>query len=128
MSSFLRLLARTPTRAFSSSVPTAARAIKAAVPQDSLPVQYPYFVPRNTRGSLPVYSDVRNAGGRFLILIRNVEGNAHALAEDLKASLFTHGSPEAERMKINIVRSKHLILSGGRWKHDIMGWLQKKGF
>lgn len=39
-------------------------------------VQYPYFVPRNTRGSLPVYTDVRNAGGRYMVLIRNIEGNA----------------------------------------------------
>ena len=35
----------------------------------------PYFIPRNTRGSLPVYSDVRNGGTRYLISVRNVEGN-----------------------------------------------------
>ncbi len=35
-----------------------------------------YFVPRNTRGNLPVYTDVRNAGSRHLVLIRNIEGNA----------------------------------------------------
>jgi Mitochondrial large subunit ribosomal protein (Img2) len=34
-----------------------------------------YIVPRNSRGSLPVYSDVRNGGTRYLISIRNVEGN-----------------------------------------------------
>ena len=34
-----------------------------------------YFVPRNTKGNLPVYTDVRNAGGRYMVLIRNVEGN-----------------------------------------------------
>lgn len=38
-------------------------------------VRYPYYVPRNTRGSLPVYSDIRNNGTRVLVLIRNVEGN-----------------------------------------------------
>ncbi|KAH9001497.1 hypothetical protein EDB92DRAFT_1827022 [Lactarius akahatsu] len=38
----------------------------------------PYFVPRNTRGSLPVYSDVRNGGTRYLISVRNVEGNIKA--------------------------------------------------
>jgi Mitochondrial large subunit ribosomal protein (Img2) len=37
--------------------------------------QHPYLVPRNSRGTLPVYSDVRNAGSRYLISIRNVEGN-----------------------------------------------------
>lgn len=34
----------------------------------------PYFVPRNTRGSLPVYTDIRNSN-KYLTLIRNVEGN-----------------------------------------------------
>jgi hypothetical protein len=37
--------------------------------------QHPYLVPRNSRGTLPVYSDVRSAGARYLISIRNVEGN-----------------------------------------------------
>ena len=37
--------------------------------------QHPYLVPRNSRGTLPVYSDVRNGGTRYLISIRNVEGN-----------------------------------------------------
>lgn len=35
----------------------------------------PYLVPRNSRGTLPVYSDARNGGSRYLISIRNVEGN-----------------------------------------------------
>jgi large subunit ribosomal protein L49 len=38
-------------------------------------VRYPYFVPRNSRGSLPVYSDIRNNGTRILLMIRNVEGS-----------------------------------------------------
>jgi len=38
-------------------------------------VTHSYFVPRNTKGNLPIYTDVRNAGGRYLVLIRNVEGN-----------------------------------------------------
>lgn len=39
-------------------------------------VRHPYFLPRNSRGSLPIYTDVRNNGGRYMILIRNVEGDA----------------------------------------------------
>jgi len=39
--------------------------------------QLPYFVQRNSRGSIPVYTDIRNAGTRYLVLIRNVEGNAN---------------------------------------------------
>ena len=38
-------------------------------------VQYPYYVPRNSRGSLPVYTDIRNNGTRVLLLIQNVEGS-----------------------------------------------------
>ena len=36
----------------------------------------PYLVRRNTRGSIPVYTDIRNGGTKYLVLIRNVEGNA----------------------------------------------------
>ena len=40
-------------------------------------MRYPFFVPRNSRGSLPVYTDIKNNGTRQLVLIRNVEGNAN---------------------------------------------------
>ena len=39
--------------------------------------QLPYFISRNSRGSIPVYTDVRNAGTRYLVLIRNIEGNVN---------------------------------------------------
>jgi len=35
-----------------------------------------YFVPRNANGNLPVYSDIRNNGTRYLVLIRGVDGKA----------------------------------------------------
>ena len=35
-----------------------------------------YIVPRNGQGSLPVYTDIRNAGSRYLVLVRNIEGDA----------------------------------------------------
>jgi hypothetical protein len=38
-------------------------------------IQYPYFVPRNSNGAVPVYSDFKNQRSRNLTLIRNVEGN-----------------------------------------------------
>jgi Mitochondrial large subunit ribosomal protein (Img2) len=37
----------------------------------------PYHVIRNSRGSLPVYSDIRNAGTRYLVQVRNIEGDAN---------------------------------------------------
>jgi hypothetical protein len=43
----------------------------------SVQPSHPYFVPRNTRGNLPVYTDVRNGGSRYLVLVRNVDGNVN---------------------------------------------------
>lgn len=51
-----------------ASVPHARSYVQSAV-------SLPYHVPRNTRGSIPVYTDIRNAGTRNLTLIRNVQGN-----------------------------------------------------
>ncbi|KAF5372941.1 hypothetical protein D9758_001677 [Tetrapyrgos nigripes] len=94
----------------------------------SKPVSYPYFVNRNGNGSLPLYTDIRNAGTRYLVLLRNVDGNANALAKDISETLFPSNSPEAARLKINVVRSKHLVISGGQWKNNVLEWLMKKGF
>jgi len=63
----LSQIASTSEPAVSSTSSTAAAALNHSA--------RPYFVPRNTRGNIPVYSDVRNAGGRYLVLIRNIEGN-----------------------------------------------------
>lgn len=52
------------------SMSTIKHVLSTVQPQRS----YYYWVHRNARGSLPVYTDVRNAGTRHLIQIRNVEG------------------------------------------------------
>lgn len=88
----------------------------------------PYFVPRNSRGNLPVYTDVRNGGSRYMVLVRNVEGNANMLVKDLQDTLFEKESSEASRMKIELIRSKNLVITGGRWKNNVMAWLTDKGF
>jgi len=90
-------------------------------------VRYPYFVPRNTQGSIPVYTDVRNHN-KILTLIRNIEGNVDALAVDLTKALRNSGSAEAAKLKAITVRGRHIILSGGNWKHQVTQWLQSKGF
>ncbi|TBU32364.1 mitochondrial large subunit ribosomal protein-domain-containing protein [Dichomitus squalens] len=90
--------------------------------------QLPYLVRRNTKGSIPVYTDIRNGGTRYLVLIRNVQGNADALADDLSRSLFPAGTSEAARMRVHTVRQRHVVLSGGRWKNDVVRWLVQKGF
>ncbi|KAM5539008.1 hypothetical protein V8D89_007231 [Ganoderma adspersum] len=118
---------------------TSSAAVHSA-PSDSLPPatphrpasqalgDLPYLVRRNSKGSIPVYTDIRNGGTKYLVLIRNVEGNVNALADDLASSLFPAGSNEAERMKIHIARQSHVVLSGGRWKNDVIRWLAQKGF
>lgn len=88
----------------------------------------PYFVPRNTRGSLPVYSDLRNGGTRYLISVRNVEGNIKALADDLIRDLSNPASPESTRLNTRITRSNHLVLSGLSRKHAVLDWLVSHGF
>ncbi|KAF8228938.1 hypothetical protein L208DRAFT_1289038 [Tricholoma matsutake] len=90
--------------------------------------RYPYFIPRNTRGSLPVYTDIRNGGTRYLVLIRNVDGNTNILAKDLANTLFRQNTPEASRLKIESIRSKNLVISGGRWKINVIEWLKERGF
>ncbi|KZT28503.1 hypothetical protein NEOLEDRAFT_1129312 [Neolentinus lepideus HHB14362 ss-1] len=98
------------------------------VQQAPVAVQYPYFLPRNSRGSIPVYTDIRNAGGRHLILIRNIEGNVNALAHDLRKSLFPPNSPEGARLHVEVKASKHLIITGCRSKQRVTEWFQERGF
>lgn len=51
-----------------------------------------------------------------------------AFAKDLASDLFQRNSEEATRMKIQIVRSKHVVISGGRWKNGVVEWLKRRGF
>jgi hypothetical protein len=64
--------ATSPPVVRSSNVPAAQQSTKV--------IRHPYFLPRNSLGSLPVYTDVRNAGSRYMVLIRNVEGNVNVSA------------------------------------------------
>ncbi|KAI0273792.1 hypothetical protein BC834DRAFT_855636 [Gloeopeniophorella convolvens] len=89
------------------------------------PPPLPYFVPRNSRGSLPVYTDVRNGGSQYLISVRNVQGNAKALADDLLHDL---SSPASPALKARITRSNHLVLSGIRRGRPVLDWLARRGF
>lgn len=103
----------------------------------------PYFVRRNSRGSLPVYSDIRNGATRYQVQIRNVDGHvdvstfspflflphpSQSLSRDLKQSLFDPTSPHAQRLAVKVQQQRHIILSGGRFKRDVMAWLTAKGF
>lgn len=52
----------------------------------------PYFVRRNSRGSLPVYTDVRNGGTKYLVTIRNVQGQLNVIHVFLSFLLFLTAS------------------------------------
>ncbi|KAL5511718.1 hypothetical protein ACEPAH_4936 [Sanghuangporus vaninii] len=117
------------SRSYSSSSSSSASLASQAVsishrPDNSLA----YFIPRNTRGSLPVYTDIRNGGTRYLVLVRNIRGNIHSLRDDLASSLFPANSEQAARLKAEIARPDTLVVTGGRWKHDVMDWLRRQGF
>lgn len=63
------------------------------------PPQLPYCVQRNSRGSIPVYTDIRNAGTRYLVLIRNVQGNVNVrptLPPPLSSRVFVIGNNTRE--------------------------------
>jgi large subunit ribosomal protein L49 len=129
--------------------PAASRLYSQAAQQATRLVRYPYAVPRNSNGNLPVYSDIRNGGSRYMVLVRNIDGdvkvcmygtapnhhlasnNSHmhqAFEKDLRDSLFDPSSPERSRMKTSIQRSRHLVLTGGEWKDTVKDWLARKGF
>ncbi|KAJ6618349.1 ribosomal protein L49/IMG2 [Mycena sp. CBHHK59/15] len=92
-------------------------------------IRYPYFVPRNARHHLPVYTDLRSGGAQCFILIKNIQGHAPALLKDLSETLFEPSSPEAARMKID-VKSNKLVIKGarGEWRVRVVEWLRARGF
>lgn len=102
----------------------AARAYSQPVAQ---PVRHAYFVPRNSLGSVPVYTDTR-MHNKLCTLVRNVEGNVEKLAADLQHSLFPADAPEAARLRVAAVRSRHVVLTGGHYKKEVLEWLHARGF
>ncbi|KIY69774.1 hypothetical protein CYLTODRAFT_452279 [Cylindrobasidium torrendii FP15055 ss-10] len=82
-----------------------------------------YHVARNSRGSLPVYSDVRNAGSRYLVTIRNVDGTVSDLVKELQTTLLRDTGA-----RVQAVRNRHVVIQGGMCKNDVVEWLASKGF
>lgn len=63
-----------------------------------------------------------------LLILIGCDDFKQILAKDLENSLFANGSEARARLKIQTVRSKNLIISGGRWKNHVIEWLKDKGF
>ena len=101
-----------------------------------MPVRYPYFVSRvGLDGmSLPVYTDVRNGGSRWLTQIRKVEGDATAFCRDLFDE-FGWGDPydKSNPYANNLVRvSKNAgpktVFLRSNVSREIKAWLESRGF
>ncbi|KIM32217.1 hypothetical protein M408DRAFT_326853 [Serendipita vermifera MAFF 305830] len=96
-------------------------------------IEYPYFVPRNSNGCVPVYSDFKSNRSREITLIRNVEGDVNALKDDLVATLFPDTPNNRfwnQRLKTNIRvhHNRHVVMQGGRWANHVHKWLLARGF
>lgn len=126
--------------------------VDATASQKKTAIQYPYFVPRNSNGAVPVYSDFKNQKSRNLTLIRNIEGNVNvrttlswletrlttviliqALKEDLVATLFPNTPDmrawnEKLRNNIRVHQNRHIVIQGDRWVNHVHKWLLARGF
>jgi large subunit ribosomal protein L49 len=102
-----------------------------------------YFIPRNANGNLPVYTDIRNNGTRDFTLIRNVQGEAYVspfnstsplflpsaqvLATDIRITLFRCANPAKAVAKVE-TNGQEIVITGAKWKPDIIKWLEARGF
>lgn len=77
---FLPPITAQTTTMFRQTLRCCSEAVASALKQQSQQKRPSYFIQRNTNGNLPVYSDIRNAGSRFLVQIRNVDGNVQVSA------------------------------------------------
>lgn len=67
-------------------------------------VKHPFFVPRNSNGNLPVYTDIRNGGTRILVSIRNIDGNASvSLLSVVLVLSYTPAPVTRARARVHIV-------------------------
>ena len=64
----------------------------------------------------------------FLFSCSQLYFHHQTLRNDLASSLFEPGSDQTARLKAVIHRQDTIILTGGRWKQNVMDWLQQKGF
>ncbi|CAK5263481.1 unnamed protein product [Mycena citricolor] len=88
-----------------------------------------YFVPRNTRKHLPVYTDFRSRGAQCFIIIKNIQGHTPALAQELTTSLFEAEDPSAGFMRVE-QHPNRVVIKGARphWKDRVVDFLRERGF
>ncbi|KAJ7197182.1 ribosomal protein L49/IMG2 [Mycena pura] len=93
------------------------------------PLRLDYFVPRNVRHHLPVYTQFRSGGAQCFILIKNIQGHTPALASDLKTTLFDPADPAAAYLRVE-QHANRIVIKGARraWKDSVVDWLRARGF
>jgi large subunit ribosomal protein L49 len=77
----------------------------------------PYTVRRTRTKNLPVYTDYKNGGTRFLTIVRNVDGDIQALMRELKELTGSEVTEAVGRIEVK-----------GRHSAQIKGFLRDLGF
>ncbi|WFD33996.1 hypothetical protein MCUN1_000824 [Malassezia cuniculi] len=104
--------------------------------ENIVPIRYAYYVPRvGVNGnSLPVYSDVRHRGSKWLTVIRKIDGDVPLLCRDMFES-FGWGDPFDKKNKYStlverIVNSNgtRMIVLRGNLVNEVREWLEHRGF
>lgn len=79
-----------------------------------------YTIARTVNKGLPVYSDIKNGGTRYLTIIRRIEGDPTALMKDILADF-----PLAE---VSVKSNTQQVVIKGQYVNEIKEWLIVKGF
>ncbi|OBZ75232.1 hypothetical protein A0H81_04430 [Grifola frondosa] len=123
-----------------AAVPAAPVPAAAAVPAQN---RLAYAVPRNSRGSLPVYTDIRNGGTNRFTLLTHIVGDRDvrlSLSSFLPCLTLTGPSLlpqallrdlESERVAGDVrysIFGRDQIRISGFHKNELIAWLAKRGF
>lgn len=97
------------------------------VPPPEQPPDLPYFVARTRNYMLPVYYHLDNDPDECFTQIKQVTGDLWKLEEDLRQHL--EGLNESRKRILTSVReADESIAFRGRYLHQVVSWLQERGF
>lgn len=104
--------------------------------ENIVPIRYSYFVPRVgvNANNLPVYTDLRHQGNKWLTVIRKIDGDVHLLCSDLFES-FGWGDPFNKKNKyasmverVTNTNGTRMIVLRGNFVREVNEWLEQRGF
>ncbi|KAI8948727.1 mitochondrial large subunit ribosomal protein-domain-containing protein [Xylaria longipes] len=97
----------------------------ATIPTPAEPIaprQLPYFVGRNNFNNLSVYQRKKRGGNYKVTILKNGEGDLHALKQDVKDALQL---PDGD-ISVNSV-TRHIMIRGHK-RDEVMAFLHTMGF